>query len=132
MTINRRSFFAAAFALTAAAALTPAAAQESWPFEISAFEKAKAAGKSIFIDVAAPWCPVCKRQEPIIKSILKKPEYKDMEVFTVDFDNQKDALKALGVTRQSTLIAFKGAKETMRNVGVTDPKAIEDLMRSAL
>lgn len=132
MLINRRTLFAAAVALSAAVSFTPANAQEAWPFEMKAFEKAKAEGKSIFIDVAAPWCPVCKRQEPIIKSLLQRPDFKKMEVFTVDFDNQKDALKTLGVTRQSTLIAFKGAKETMRNVGVTDPKAIEDLMRSAL
>jgi thioredoxin 1 len=132
MIISRRTFFAVALALSAAVTLSPASAQEAWPFDMKSFEKAKAEGKSIFIDVAAPWCPVCKRQEPIIKSLLKQPAFKDMEVFTVDFDNQKDALKALGVTRQSTLIAFKGGKETMRNVGVTDPKAIEDLMRSAL
>ena len=132
MRINRRNLFAAAVALSAAAAFSPASAQEIWPFEIKAFEKAKAEGKSIFIDVAAPWCPVCKRQEPIIKSLLKKPDFKNIEFFAVDFDNQKDALKALGVTRQSTLIAFKGKKETMRSVGVSDPKAIEDLMRSAL
>ncbi|MFN3892087.1 MAG: thioredoxin family protein [Beijerinckiaceae bacterium] len=132
MTHNRRTFVAAAAVFSAVFAFTPASAQEAWPFEMRAFEKAKAEGKSIFIDVTAPWCPTCKRQEPIIKSLLKKPEFRNMEVFAVDFDNQKDALKALGVTRQSTLIAFKGAKETMRNVGVTDPKAIEDLMRSAL
>jgi thioredoxin 1 len=132
MSINRRSLFAAAAALAAAAVFAPASAQEAWPFELQAFEKAKAEGKSIFIDVAAPWCPVCKRQEPIIDSLLKKPDFQNLEVFKLDFDNQKKELKALGVTRQSTLIAFKGAKETGRAVGITDPKAIEDLMRSAL
>lgn len=132
MTINRRTFLAAAVALSAAVTFSPASAQQVGPFDMKSFEKARAEGKSIFIDVAAPWCPVCKRQEPIIKSLLKQPAFKNMAVFTVDFDNQKDALKALGVTRQSTLIAFKGRNETMRNVGVTDQKAIEDLMRSAL
>jgi thioredoxin 1 len=132
MMFNRRTFFAAAVALSAAATLSPASAQEVRSFDMKSFEKARADGKSIFIDVAAPWCSVCKRQEPIIKSLLKQPAFKNMTVFRVDFDNQKDALKALGATRQSTLIAFKGRTEKMRNVGVTDPKAIEDLMRSAL
>jgi thioredoxin 1 len=132
MSIYRRSLFAAAAALAAATFFAPASAQEAWPFEMQAFEKAKAEGKSIFIDVAAPWCPVCKRQEPIIDSILKKPEFRNLEVFKLDFDNQKKELKALGVARQSTLISFKGAQETGRAVGITDPKAIEDLMRSAL
>ncbi len=132
MMFSRRTLFAAAVALSAAATLSPASAQDVRPFDMKSFEKAKADGKSIFIDVAAPWCPVCRRQEPIIKSLLKQPAFKNMTVFKVDFDNQKDALKALGATRQSTLIAFKGRTETMRNVGVTDPAAIEDLMRSAL
>ena len=132
MSLNRRSLFAAAVALSTAAMFAPASAQEAWPFEMKAVEKAKAEGKSIFIDVAAPWCPVCKKQEPIINELLKKSEFKNLEVFKVDFDNQKKELKALGVTRQSTLISFKGAKETGRAIGITDPKAIEDLMRSAL
>lgn len=132
MSINRRSFIAAAVVVSAAAFFSPASAQEAWPFEMKAFEKAKAEGKSIFIEVAAPWCPVCKKQEPIIKGLLKSSDFKNLEVFTVDFDNQKNELKALGVARQSTLISFKGAKETGRSVGVTEPKAIEDLMRSAL
>lgn len=132
MSVNRRSFLAVAVVLCAAALASPASAQEAWPFEMKAFEKAKAEGKSIFIDVAAPWCPVCKKQEPIINELLKRSAFRNLEVFKLDFDNQKKELKALGVARQSTLISFKGAKETGRAVGITDPKAIEDLMRSAL
>jgi hypothetical protein len=70
--------------------------------------------------------------QQIINGLLKKSEFKNLEVFKLDFDNQKNELKALGVSRQSTLISFKGSKETGRAVGITDPKAIEDLMRSAL
>ena len=128
--LDRRSLLVAAFGVIAA--LSPASAIERWPFDLTAFEQAKAEGKAVFVDVTAPWCPVCKRQEPIIDSLLQKPEFKNLQVFSVDFDNEKSALKALGVTRQSTLIAFKGKIETMRSVGVSDPKAIEDLMRSAL
>ena len=44
----------------------------------------------------------------------------------------KDALKALNVRQQSTLIAYKGKAETGRSVGSTDPAAIEMLVGSAI
>jgi thiol-disulfide isomerase/thioredoxin len=131
MTMHRRSLFAAAFAL-AAIAFSPASAQERWPFEMKSFQQAQAQGKPILIEVFAPWCPTCRQQNPIIAELSKKPEFKNLEIFTLDFDNQKDALKALRVSRQSTLITFKGATETGRAVAITDRKAIEDLMRLAL
>lgn len=130
--IDRRYLLAASLALASAFALSPVKADERWPFEMSAFEKAQAEGKPIFVEVHAPWCSTCRRQQPIIDSLLKKPEFANIEAFTLDFDNQKEALKALRVTGQSTLIAFKGKTETGRAVAITDPKAIESLMRSAL
>lgn len=133
MTIHRRTFFAAAI-LAAATAFAPASAsaQDRWPFEAGSFKKAQAEGKSILIEVFAPWCPTCRQQSPIIGELAKKPEFSEMEIFVVDFDNQKDVLRSLQVSRQSTLITFKGEKETGRAVAITSPKAIEDLMRTAL
>ncbi len=57
-------------ALAAVAVAGPAFAQSAqWPkvkFTLDAFEKAKASGKSIVVEVTAPWCPTCKAQAPII------------------------------------------------------------------
>ena len=50
----------------------------------------------------------------------------------IDFDSQKDAVRAMKATTQSTLISFNGKKEKSRSVGVTDAASIEALMRSAL
>jgi hypothetical protein len=52
--------------------------------------------------------------------------------FRVDFDTQKDALKMLGVQRQSTLISYKGAKEVGRSTGVTDKSALEDQLSKSI
>ncbi|MBX9758176.1 MAG: thioredoxin family protein [Beijerinckiaceae bacterium] len=131
MKLHRRSLFAIALSLTAAA-LSPAFAQDRTPFEMKSFQQAQAQGKQILIEVFAPWCPTCRQQNPIISDISKKPAFKNLEIFIVDFDNQKDVVKALRVNRQSTLITFKGAKETGRAVAITSRKEIEDLMRMAL
>jgi len=102
------------------------------PFDQKAFEAAQAAGKSILVDVSAPWCPVCRAQKPIVEKLSLLPEYKDLTIFDVDFDTQKDVLRNLQVQRQSTLIVFKGAKEIDRSVGSTDPSAISDLLKKAI
>lgn len=39
--------------------------------------------------------------------MLKKPEIPNLIVLSIDFDKGKELLRKLGVTWQSTLIAFK-------------------------
>ena len=70
------------------------------PFDQKAFEAAQAAGKSILVDVSAPWCPTCRAQKPIIEKLSLLPEYKDLTIFDVDFDTQKPVLRDLKVQQQ--------------------------------
>ena len=102
------------------------------PFDQKAFEAAQAAGKSILVDVSAPWCPTCRAQKPIVEKLSLLPEYKGLTIFDVDFDTRKDVLRSLKVQQQSTLIVFKGAREVDRSVGSTDPNAISDLLKKAI
>ena len=128
---SRRALLAA----VAIAAAGSAFAQSPAPgarFTQAAFQAAQAAGKPIVIEVTAPWCPTCKAQAPIVKSLLGKPDMKNVVLMTVDFDSQKDALQALNVRQQSTLIAFKGKAETARTTGDTTAAGIEKLFRSAI
>jgi thiol-disulfide isomerase/thioredoxin len=101
-------------------------------FSQAAFDAAQKAGKPILIEVAASWCPVCKAQAPILKDLRGQPEFKDLQTFTIDFDSQKDLLKAFKVTKQSTLIVFKGANEVGRSTGDTNPATIEALVAKSL
>lgn len=102
------------------------------PFEPSAFEAAKAAGKSVVIDVTASWCSTCRAQTKIIDSLAGKAEYKDVLVLKLDYDNQKDEMRRLGAQNRSTLIAFKGPGETGRSVADTNPASVEKLFASTL
>jgi thiol-disulfide isomerase/thioredoxin len=81
--------------------------------------------------VTAPWCGTCKIQKPIIARLEKEPAFKDLVVFNVDFDTQKEILRDLRVQRQSTMIVLRGEHEIDRSVGETDPSAIEALLRKA-
>ena len=59
-------------------------------------------------------------------------DFANLIVFRIDYDNQRDEWRALNVRRQSTLIAYSGARETGRLVAATSPDRIESLMRSAI
>jgi thioredoxin 1 len=107
-------------------------AADKAPFTTKSFAAAQAAGDSILVHVNAPWCPTCKAQKPILEKLEKDPKFSRLKVFTVDFDSQKDAVRSLKATTQSTLITFKGATETGRSVGDTEAGAIEALMEKAL
>ena len=110
----------------------PASSAEWKPFDAAAFAQAQKDGKPILVDIFAVWCPTCRAQNPILTQLTREPKYKDLVVFKIDFDTQKDAVRALKATSQSTLIAYKGETETDRSVGDTNPASIEALVKSAL
>lgn len=131
--IDRRRLLKATIAITGlAAASTAAFALGAKEFDINAFEAAQGAGKPILIDVSAPWCPTCKVQAPILDQLAAKPKFKDLVVFKIDFDSQKDLLKKFGVSMQSTLISFKGSREVARSTGTTNAADIEAQLDKSL
>lgn len=111
----------------------PAAkAGQARPFDQAAFDKAKADGKTVLVDFAASWCPTCKKQGPVIESLLKEDKYKDVVAFKADYDKEQELKKQLKVTGQSTLVVFKGDKEAGRAMGITDKVAIGTLLAKGL
>ena len=130
---NRRFVLASAAALAITTFATAQAAEPKFTnFTNDAFSQAQKDGKTVLVDVWASWCPTCKAQGPILGSLLAKPENKDVVMLRVNFDTQLDVLKALKVQSQSTLIMFKGGKETARSVGDTNADSIAKLVGSAI
>jgi len=118
---------AAAFILAALAA-GPALAATEAPYTQTGFAAAQQEGKPILVHVTAPWCPTCAQQRPILSKLEADPKFRDLQVFDVDFDTQKDVLRAMGVRMQSTLIAFHGAQEEARSTGATSEDAIRTVL----
>ncbi len=125
-----RAIFPLAFAACLIASLATAGGRA--PFTQAAFEAAQKAGAPILVDITAPWCPTCKAQAPILSELIAEPSFKNLQVFSVDFDSQKDALRMFNAQRQSTLIVFRGAKEVGRSVGDTSKSSIEALLAKSL
>jgi len=123
------AYVAAVIALSAAGG---AFAAEQRPFTAQDFAAAEAAGKPIVIDVAASWCPTCRAQAPILDKLSAAPRFRQLVIFRLDYDAQRDQWRKFGIRQQSTLIAFHGPRETARSVGDTEASSIEQLLDATL
>jgi thioredoxin-like negative regulator of GroEL len=123
---------AALATFAAIAIVAPAEAAEFRPFSAAALQAARAEGRPVLVHVHADWCPVCRAQAPLIRSQSAGAVYDRLLILTLDFDDQKAERKALGVGKQSTLIAFAGGREVARTIGQTSPDAIRAMLDRAL
>ena len=98
----------------------------------AAFNQLQRDGKSILVVVYASWCPTCRAQAPIIDELLAENEFKSITALLVDFDTQKNILYKLNVSKQSSLIVYKGGKEIARSTGDTSFLSIEKLLQKAI
>jgi thioredoxin 1 len=102
------------------------------PFTQAAFDQDQAAGDPILVAIHAKWCPTCAAQKPIIQEIAAEGATKNLRVLLVDFDTQKDIVRELGATMQSTIVVFHGKQEMARTVGDTDVDSIRATVRRTL
>lgn len=101
----------------------PATAEEDsrWQtYDPDSFKAAQAEGRAILVDVFATWCPVCKRQAPILTELLNEPAMNDVMAVKVNWDSDKDFVQEFRIPRQSTVLTFVGTEETSRSIAETD------------
>jgi thiol-disulfide isomerase/thioredoxin len=110
---------------------TTAFAATEVPFTQQAFDAAQHEGRSILVHITAPWCPYCAKQRPILSDLENAPAFENIVVYNVDFDTQKDIVRAMGAQKQSTLIVFHGVAEKGRSTGDTDANSIKMLLEKA-
>ena len=117
--------------LAAGLCISPAFAMAPTAFTQPAFAATQKAGKPILVEITASWCPTCAKQRPILSELFKDPQFKDLVVYSVDFDQQKDVVREMGAKMQSTLIVYNGTTEKGRSTGDTNPASIRALLAKA-
>jgi thioredoxin 1 len=130
--LDRRTFLIALAAVPNLASVSVARAADHMAYTQQAFEDAQKAGKPILVEITASWCPICKAQKQVLGQLLPDAEYANLAVFEVDFDSQKDVVRAFNAQMQSTLITFKGTREVGRLVGVTKADSIKQLLGATI
>jgi thioredoxin 1 len=102
------------------------------PFDQAQFDAMRAAGKPVAVVFHADWCPTCRAQAPVLKELAQTPALKPLTLYVANFDTEKTLKQSLGVTKQSTIVVFKGGKEIARSTGDTQQDALAALLRRAL
>jgi thioredoxin 1 len=127
--MRRRTVFAALACLGALAVVRIAiAAAAAIPFQEQAFAASQQADAPILVEIDASWCPVCAVQRPILQKLSAEPAFRNLVVYRVDFDSQKDVVRQMGARQQSTLIVFHGKDERGRSTGATNEADIRALL----
>lgn len=100
------------------------------PYTPEAVKAAMAEGKTTLLFFHAPWCPVCKAQEPKVQAYLNGP-HKEIVAFKVDYDSNMALRKQLKVEKQSTLILYHGTTEVARLSYKSDDSSIAEFFSHA-
>jgi thioredoxin 1 len=111
---------------------TEAASAAEAPFNAATFQKLLSDGKPVAVDFHADWCPICRAQEPLLRSITAEPEFHSLTILVANFDTETALRKSLNVSRQSTLVVFRQGKEVARSTGDTSEAGLTKLLRTAL
>lgn len=117
----------AGLALAASASL--AVALDIQPYSPESLAAKQKAGEAVALHFHADWCPTCRAQEKVFNG-WKGDATVPGTLLIVNYDKERELKRQLGVRTQSTVIAYKGSKETGRLAGDTDPKALRAVLES--
>jgi thioredoxin 1 len=102
------------------------------PYNQAQFDAARTSGKPVAVVFHADWCPTCRAQAPVLKTLMQTPELKAVTLYVANFDTEKALKKSLGVTQQSSIVVFKDGKESARSTGDTQQENLAALLRHAI
>lgn len=118
-------------ALSLTLGLSAAHALDIHPYSADALSAAQQAGQPVALHFHADWCPTCRAQTKVFQQ-FSADKVLDMTLLVVNYDKERELKRQLGVRTQSTLIVYRGTKETARLAGDTDADALRAALQSAL
>ena len=95
------------------------------PYSAQAFTAAQQSGQPFLVAFHKKGCSMCVAQQNALDQILTEPQFKNVRILVVDYNNDTASLQQFKVGRQGTLILFKGSKEINRSDALTKAVAIE-------
>lgn len=118
--------------LLAALLASSALALDIVPYSAATLSQQQQAGKAVALHFHASWCPTCLAQDKVLDSFRSDPLFPAVTLLVVDYDKERELKRQLGVRTQSTIIVYRGNKETARIAGTTDAAQLRAALASAL
>jgi thioredoxin 2 len=81
----------------------------------------------VLVDFYADWCGPCRMVAPIVEQVARARAGRAL-VLKVDTDQSPSLMERFGIRGIPTLIAFRGARETGRQVGLAQRAQLEALV----
>jgi thioredoxin 1 len=129
--IRTRSLFTALVLLLASLSVQAQMLKKE-PYSDKRFAELQATNAVVLIDVYAPWCPTCKKQQEILAAYRKANPAKKFIILDVDYDNQREAVRFFKAPRQSTLLIYRGNKQHWFSVAETRAEVIAEALDKAI
>ena len=98
-------------------------------FDLDSFNQAQSEGKVVVVSSWIKYCTSCASQMKALN--ILKDDFQNLEYFTFEVTN-KEIAELLNVQYQTTLLIFKDNKEVHRSIGVTNKKAIYEVIKSSI
>ena len=83
------------------------------------FAQLQQANAVILIDVYAPWCSTCAKQQALLQQMLQQNPKLKLHILQVSYDDDAAALQRFKIPRQSTMLLFKGKQQVWFSVAET-------------
>ena len=112
------------------ASLPNSSAPES--FSADRFAALQATDEVILVEISASWCPTCAKQKEILQAYREANPETALRTLVVDFDSQKEWVRAFKAPRQSTLILYRGEEQVWFSVAETNRERILAAINDAL
>jgi thiol-disulfide isomerase/thioredoxin len=101
-------------------------------YDEALFREAQNSGRPIIVVFSKSDCPGCTLQVPSLQRVLKDEEFKSIEVFQVDFINQREIAQRFNTQAWTAIIGFKGAEYRLRMQGLNRPSDLRRELRKLL
>jgi thioredoxin len=86
-------------------------------------------GEKLVIDFWAPWCGPCKVMKPVFERVSEeyRNENSEVQLFTLNVDENKEFAAELGIRAIPTVKTFSGGEQKFSSPGVLQEGRIKEL-----